>query len=73
MIPRYPQVEDDVAVRARIVSAQGTIEQVSLNYSIGSVDEVMEMVIQDSIYEAVVPRQSEGIKAQKPLYRWNRG
>lgn len=60
--PRHPQVEDDVVVRARIVSSQGTIEQVSLNYSIDSVDEVTQMVAQGSIYEAVVPRQSEGTK-----------
>ena len=60
--PRNPQAEDDVAVRASIVSAQGTINQVSLNYSIGSVDEVMEMTAQGSIYEAVVPRQPEGTK-----------
>jgi len=60
--PLHPQDGDDVTVRGRIISAQGAIEQVSLSYSIGRIDEQIPMMNLGSIYEALIPRQPEGTK-----------
>jgi hypothetical protein len=57
--PQHPQAEDDVTVRASIVSARGTINQVLLNYSIGNVNEVIQMVAEGSTFEAVIPKQPD--------------
>jgi hypothetical protein len=57
--PQNPKAGDDVAVRATIVSAKGTINQVLLNYSIGDVSEVMQMVAKGSTFEAIIPKQPD--------------
>ena len=60
--PKQPQAEDDVTVRANIVSARGTISQVSLRYAVGTAEEPTQMAAKGSAYEAVIPRQPEGTK-----------
>lgn len=60
--PQNPQAEDDVTVRASIVSARGTTNQVLLNYSAGNVNRVMQMVQEGSTFKAVIPKQPDGTK-----------
>ena len=61
-LPSYPEAEDDVVVKASIVSARGSVNQVLLNYSIAEVQQVIPMVSDGSIFEAVIPKQPEGTK-----------
>ena len=58
--PKYPQAEDDVAVRASIASARGEVSQVWLNYSVGNVEQAVPMLADGSVFEAVIPKQPEG-------------
>jgi hypothetical protein len=62
MLPSYPEAEDDVTVRASIISARGIVTEVLLNYTIGNVQQVIPMVAEGSFFEAVVPRQAEGTR-----------
>jgi len=57
--PQNPRAEDDVTVSASIVSARGTTTQVLLNYSVGNVSEVLQMVAEGSTFEAVIPKQPD--------------
>jgi hypothetical protein len=60
--PKQPQAEDDVTVKASIVSARGTISQVYLNYTIGNTVESTQMATKGAIFEALISRQPEGTK-----------
>ena len=60
--PSHPGAEDDVTVRASIVSARGIVTEVMLNYTAGNIHQFVPMVADGSFYEAVVPMQAEGTK-----------
>ena len=62
--PGYPNAEDEVHVRADIVSARGSINQILLNYSITGVEYVTPMVAEGNIYEALIPKQPDGTKVE---------
>ena len=60
--PQSPRAEEDVAVTASIVSARGSISQVTLNYSAGDVSNVVQMAAQGSTFRAVIPKQPDGTR-----------
>jgi len=60
--PKYPQAEDEVKVQVEITDSFGTVNEVSLEYSIDNVNIMLEMEKTNSFYEATIPKQPEGTK-----------
>jgi hypothetical protein len=60
--PKNPKAEDDVTVKAIIESKMSSIKTVSLTYFVGFNSQEISMINKGSFYEAVIPKQSNGVK-----------
>jgi len=57
--PSNPNQDEDVLVRASIVSERGQINQVLMNYSINNSYKVVQMNSKGSNFEAIIPKQPD--------------
>jgi hypothetical protein len=62
--PQHPQVDDEVLVTARVVSARASIAAVSLLYSTGTAFDKVNMQSNGTDYRATIPAQPQGQKVQ---------